>query len=113
MNDVNKPTTANEERLSEARAWTFFTNHSHVLFYLYFHPNLPMRDIAVQVGITERAVQRIVKDLVDLGVLKVDKVGRRNSYTVQTAIPLRHTIESHRTVGDLLEFIGGSGGGNI
>lgn len=86
-------------------SWTFFTNHSHVLFYLHFHPDMTMRDISVHVGITERAVQRIIKDLHEIGVLQVRKVGRKNSYTVNSEIPLRHRIESHRTVGDLLSFI--------
>lgn len=87
------------------KSWTFFTNHSHVLFYLHVHPDMPMRDIALHVGITERAVQRIIKDLAHIGVLTVRKVGRKNSYTVNSEVPLRHPIESHRTVGDLLAFI--------
>ena len=94
-----------EEPEDTGKSWTFFTNHSHVLFYLHFHPNMPMRDIALHVGITERAVQRIIKDLSDEGVLTVRKVGRRNSYSVNPGVHLRHSIESHRTVGDLLAFI--------
>lgn len=86
--------------------WTFFTNHSHVLFYIYFHPELPMRDIAEKVGITERAVHRIIRDLNEVGVITVTKQGRRNSYRVNRDIPLRHQIESHKKISDLLDFIG-------
>ncbi len=91
--------------------WTFFTNHSHVLFYIYFHPELPMREIALKVGITERAVQNIVKDLIQEGALSIEKVGRNNSYRVNRDIPLRHPIESHRTISDLLDFIRRQEGG--
>ncbi len=87
-------------------AWTFFTNHSHVLFYIYFHPELPMRDIAGKVGITERAVHTIIKDLEEVGVITVNKVGRNNRYEVNREISLRHQIESHRKISDLLNFIG-------
>ena len=87
------------------KKWTFFTNHSHVLFYLYFHPELPMKDISINVGITERAVHRIIKELEAVGVLEIKKNGRRNSYRVNRDIALRHPIESHRNVGELLEFI--------
>ena len=97
--------TRPEEAEESGKSWTFFTNHSHVLFYLHFHSDMPMRDIALHVGITERAVQRIIKDLSDNGVLTVRKVGRKNSYSVNSGVPLRHSIESHRTVGDLLAFI--------
>jgi predicted transcriptional regulator len=86
--------------------WTFFTNHSHVLFYLAHHPNIPMREVASQVGITERAVQRIVRDLVQVGVLKVKRVGRVNHYEVHREKPLRHKFEAHRNIGELLDFIG-------
>ncbi len=90
----------------ENHKWTFFTNHSHVLFYIYFHPELPMRDIARKVGITERAVHSIIKDLEEVGVITVTKVGRNNSYQVNRDIPLRHKIEAHRNTSDLLDFIG-------
>jgi len=92
--------------ISGTHKWTFFTNHSHVLFYIYFHPELPMRDIAGKVGITERAVHTIIKDLEEVGVITVNKIGRNNSYEVNRDIPLRHQIESHRSINDLLDFIG-------
>ena len=64
-----------------------------------------MRDIAVLVGITERAVQRIVEDLTTEGYLKVEKVGRRNAYTVQPKKYLRHPVEEHVQITKLLEMV--------
>ncbi len=91
--------------------WTFFTNYSHILFYVYTHPELPMREIALKVGITERAVQNIIRDLIQAGILSIEKVGRNNRYNVNKDIPLRHPIESHRSISDLLEFINNRKGG--
>lgn len=85
--------------------WTFLTNHAHVLVCLSRDPAQRMRDIASQVGITERAVQRIVHELMEAGFLSVTKDGRRNQYTVTDRQPLRHPLESHRTVRDLLSLV--------
>jgi len=64
-----------------------------------------MRDVAQQVGITERAVQRIVDDLAEYGVLSVVKRGRRNTYTINMRLPLRHPVENRRKVGDLIRMV--------
>lgn len=85
--------------------WTFLTNHTHVLVLLAQQGDLRMRDLAARIGITERAVQRIVADLVEAGYLAVTREGRRNSYTVQDRLPLRHPIEAHRTIRDLLRLV--------
>lgn len=85
--------------------WTFLTNHAHVLVLIEADPEIKLRDVAVRVGITERAVQRIVADLEAAGVLERTREGRRNRYTVYPKQPLRHPIEAHRTVGDLLALI--------
>ena len=89
-------------------SWTFLSNHSHVLICLERDPALRMRDVAQMVGITERAVQRIVKELMEAGVLEVEKDGRRNHYRICHDVPLRHPLESHRTVGHLLRAVSGT-----
>jgi len=89
--------------------WTFLTNHSHVLICLWRDPFLRARDIAEQVGITERSVQRILGELEDYGVLSREKEGRRNRYQVHASKPLRHPLEEHRQITDLLELIAGKG----
>lgn len=88
-----------------ARHWTFLSNHGHVLVCLARDPEARLRDVAVAVGITERAVQKIVSDLEDAGMVERVREGRRNRYRLFLDQPLRHPIESHRAIGALLEMI--------
>lgn len=85
--------------------WTFLSNHAHVLICLAKDPEIRLRDVAELVGITERAVQKIVADLEDGGILEKEKVGRRNRYKIRRDIQLRHSIESHRNIGELIDLI--------
>lgn len=89
--------------------WTFLTNHSHVLISLRSNPNIVLREVAVQVGITERAVQRIIQELEEEGYILRKKVGRKNQYEVLIDRPLRHLLESHCSIGDLLQLIESNG----
>ncbi|HLI97797.1 MAG TPA: winged helix-turn-helix transcriptional regulator [Candidatus Baltobacteraceae bacterium] len=84
--------------------WTFLSNHSHVLIALAKNPDLRIRDLAIEVGITERAVAQILTDLQAARVLTRRRVGRRNVYLVDANAPLRHAVEAHRTVGDILRL---------
>jgi len=86
----------------DAGTWTFLTNHSHVLICLARDPRLRLRDLAEQVGITERAVQGIVNDLEAAGCLTRHREGRRNRYDIVTDRPMRHRVERQHLVGDLL-----------
>ena len=88
--------------------WTFLSNHAHVLFLLCKEPDLRMRDIAEKVEITERAVQRIIHDLVEEGYLIIQKEGRRNHYEPQLREYLRHPLETHITVGQLIAGLQGT-----
>jgi len=85
--------------------WTLFTNHCHVLICIASDPTLRMRDLAARVGITERAVQRIVADLRDAGYLSLERRGRRNHYDVHTLRPMRHPVAGHCFVSELLDTI--------
>jgi len=85
--------------------WNFLSNHAHVLVCLARDPEARLRDIAADVGITERRVSSIVTDLEAEGVVKIGRVGRRNTYTINRRARLRHPLESHQTVGDLLRAI--------
>ncbi|MDQ2799179.1 MAG: winged helix-turn-helix domain-containing protein [Armatimonadota bacterium] len=82
--------------------WTFLTNHARVLFCLAEDPDLRLREAAEKIGITERAVQRIVTDLEDAGILTRSREGRRNRYEINESERLRHPYDAHCTVGDLL-----------
>jgi len=85
--------------------WTFLTNHAHVLVCLDAHPGGTQREMAAAVGITERAVQRILADLEEAGVVTRQREGRRNRYRIHPDHALRHPLEAHRTVRDLLDLI--------
>jgi hypothetical protein len=86
--------------------WTFLTNHAHVLVCLAEEPDVRGRDIATRVGITERAAQAIVADLVADGYVTRSREGRRNRYLVHPDAPLRHPLEHDHTVGELLVTLG-------
>ena len=86
-------------------SWTFFSNYTHVLVCLANDPSARLRDIAERVGITERAAQRIVAHLEDAQVLSKKREGRRNHYSIDMECPLRHPLESHKTVGSLLKMV--------
>ncbi len=90
---------------SPARHWTFLSNHAHVMVCLAQDPDARLRDVALSVGITERAVQKIVSDLEQAGVIVRERAGRRNSYRLNLDVPLRHALESHKTVGILLSLV--------
>jgi DNA-binding IclR family transcriptional regulator len=75
-----------------------------VLICVAAAPEGRMRDLAKRIGVTERAVQRIIAELADGGYLAVTRVGRRNRYAVRTGLPLRGGVVSHRTVAHLVEF---------
>jgi len=85
--------------------WTFLTNHAHVLIVLSKNHSTVLREVALRVGITERAVQRIIADLERDGFIEREKVGRQNSYRLRSKQPLRHPIEAHRSIGDLIDLI--------
>lgn len=85
--------------------WTFFTNHTHVLLCLTRDPQPSLREVAQLVGITERSVQRVVADLEAGGYLVRGRDGRRNSYVIKRGSPLRHPIETHKRIGDLIALI--------
>jgi len=85
--------------------WTFFSNHAHVLVCLAESPEATLREVAEQVGITERSAQRIITQLGEAGILTREKHGRRNSYVMDTAAHLRHPLREHCTVGELLRAI--------
>jgi len=84
---------------TKIESWTFFSNNAHVLVCLTHTPQPTVREIALQVGITERAVQRILAKLITAGVVEVRKEGRRNYYELDLNQRLRHPLESHKTIG--------------
>ena len=85
--------------------WTFFTNHAHVLLCVARDPGVRHRDLAERVGITERATQRIVADLIEAGYLDSVREGRRNRYSLNPELPLRHPVERGHRIGEILAVL--------
>jgi predicted transcriptional regulator len=86
--------------------WTFLTNHGRVLSYIAKHPESTTEQIAHEVSITLRAVQKIIADLRAGGYITQQKEGRRNRYTVNPDRPMRHQLERGHAVGDILRALG-------
>lgn len=117
MSRIKNPTSPVVKRASRTPAkaapaaageWTYFSNHGHVLFCLAREPDMLLREVAARVGVTERAVQRIVADLEAAGVLLRERDGRRNRYSIHRDSQLRHANEAHCTVGMLIDIVVGS-----
>jgi DNA-binding MarR family transcriptional regulator len=94
-----------DDNIEKTSTWTFLTNHAHVLLCLAKSPSMRIRDLALEVDITERAVQRIIAELLDEGYLGKVKEGRRNLYELEVLKPLKHSVESHKQVKDLIKLI--------
>jgi len=95
--------------LEPQRGWTFLTNHAQVLLCLAGDPDIRLRDVAERVGITERATQRILSELVGAGYVESVRVGRRNRYTVDRQQAMRHSAQLGYEIGALLEALGKEG----
>ena len=88
-----------------SREWTFLSNHAHVLICLAADPAQRLREVSARVGITERAVQKILADLEAEGLVEREREGRRNRYALHLDRPLRHPVESHRSVRELIDLV--------
>jgi hypothetical protein len=84
--------------------WSLLTNYAHVLLAVARDPDRRMRDIADEVGITERGAHRIVNELEAAGYLTKHRVGRQNSYEVHPEMPMRHPLEGDHLLGELVDL---------
>jgi DNA-binding MarR family transcriptional regulator len=87
------------------KPWRFVTNHTQVLLAIARDREVRLRDIAELVGITERAAQRIVADLVESGFVERTRVGRRNHYEINRAVKMRHPAQIDHEIGELLDLL--------
>ena len=85
--------------------WTFITNHGLVLSYIFHNPTSTAREIANYIGVTERTTHKIISDLEEAGYIRRRKIGRRNVYSVDPQLPLRHHTKTDVMVEDLLESL--------
>ena len=86
-------------------SWTFLTNHTQVLICIAEDVDITLREVANKVGITERAAQRIVADLVEAGIIDRRRVGRRNHYLVNRGAAMRHAAQANHKIGPLLDLL--------
>jgi DNA-binding IclR family transcriptional regulator len=89
----------------EIRPWTFLTNHTQVLLCIAQDPDATLRRVAQDVGITERAAQRITADLVEAGIIERQRRGRKNHYRINREATMRHAAQAQHRVGPLLDFL--------
>jgi predicted transcriptional regulator len=89
----------------ESKSWHFLTSHAQVLLCLQRNPRVRLRDVAETVGITERAAQRIVSELVEAGYVYREREGRRNHYVLDRSVPMRHPSQLNHEIGDLLDLL--------
>jgi DNA-binding transcriptional ArsR family regulator len=108
VNKVIKKAAITPVATAAEAGWTFLSNHTHVLVCLAGSEDPTVRDIAKEVGITERAVMRILSELEAGGVLERERDGRRNRYRIDVKMPLRHPLEQHCKIGDILTLVNGS-----
>jgi DNA-binding IclR family transcriptional regulator len=90
---------------ADDKPWRFVTNHTQVLLCIARDEDVRTRDIAQMVGITERAAQRIVADLVEAGFVTVGRVGRRNRYAINRGAAMRHEAQAGHPIGELLDLL--------
>ena len=93
--------------------WRFLSNHTQVLLCIARDPEIRVRDIAQMVGITERATQRIVSDLIDAGYVDREKIGRRNRYHLNAEAKMRHAAQANHEIGELLHLLVPQGMGDL
>jgi predicted transcriptional regulator len=92
-------------RPSDQKPWTFVTSHTQVLLCIARDPDVRLKTIAESVGITERAAQRIVHDLVESGFVQRERVGRRNRYLINRELRMRHQAQYEHEIGELLDLL--------
>lgn len=92
-------------RLEKAK-WRFFTNHGTVFIYIAKYPRATTRNIAQKIGITERAVQKVIRDLEAAGYVVRNREGRNNIYEINPDLPMRHPVIKDQAVGNLLLAVG-------
>jgi DNA-binding Lrp family transcriptional regulator len=95
------------------KPWRFVTSHTQVLLCIARNPEIRIRDVAELTGITERAAQRIIADLVEAGYLERTRVGRRNHYVVKADLKMRHPLQQTHEIGELLDLLSQAGSAEV
>jgi DNA-binding transcriptional ArsR family regulator len=86
--------------------WTFITKHAVLLSLIARHPRITARELATLLGITERAVRKIIADLYTAGYIGKKREGRGVRYSINPDLPLRQDTHREFAVGDMLMSLG-------
>ena len=86
--------------------WMFLTKHALVLSFIAKHPRITARELGIAIGITERAVRKIIADLYVAGYITKKKEGRGVRYRIKPELSLRHDMHREIAIGDFLESLG-------
>lgn len=95
---VNMPQRRNQ-------SWTFLTNHAVVLLEIAEHPTITIRSVAATLGLAERSVAAMIRDLREAGYLEMHKSGRNNVYRIRDELPFRRPAQGDHRVGELLDVL--------
>jgi DNA-binding MarR family transcriptional regulator len=87
--------------------WSFLTNHGRALLCVAHDPEIRLRDIAADLGITERHAFAIVTDLTEAGYVVKEREGRRNRYEVQNHLALPELPDREQAIGEVLDVLTG------
>ena len=90
---------------SPAPHWSLLSPHGLVLFFLAMNEDSTLREIAQRVGVTERTVYTVIRDLSRADMVRTARAGRRNSYTVNGEAHFVHPIFAHLRIGNFLDTL--------
>ena len=85
--------------------WSLLTNHGRLLLAIENEPGLRVRDMAERLGLSERGVSLILRDLREAGYVTSRREGRRTHYSVVHEKPLRTDYLRNQSVGQLLGLL--------
>jgi DNA-binding transcriptional ArsR family regulator len=79
--------------------------HGVVLFFIASSPNVTIREMSAALGLTERRISQVIRDLAEAEYINVRRIGRRNAYSVNPEANFRHPTLSHITLGNFMELL--------
>jgi hypothetical protein len=86
-------------------SWSFLTNHGRALLCIARDPEVRLREIAMNLAISERRTYSIVTDLTEAGFVVKVKEGRRNRYQIQSHLPLPGFTGGDQAIGVILDLL--------
>ena len=89
-------------------SWTFLSNHGRALLCIARDPEVRLRDIAADLGVTERHAYGIVDDLTKAGYIVKERDGRRNRYQIEHHLPLPEATGRNQAIGEVLDVLAGT-----